>query len=70
MRSELVFAAQRALPNRYALCRVLATSVRRFHRPHTRIEETTDIVLRFVANSGMCAVTLDENTYDFEERAA
>ena len=71
MRSELVFAAQRSLPNRYALCRILSTAVRRFHTPNTRIEETTDIVLRFVADSGTCLVASDEsNTYNMEERAA
>ena len=51
MRSELVFAAKRTVPNRYALCRVLSTATRSFHVPRTRIEETTDAVLRRVANS-------------------
>ena len=51
MRSELVFAAERTLSNRYVLCRVLATAARKFHKPHTRIEDTTDEVLQRIANS-------------------
>ena len=51
MRSELVFAAQRKQPNRYMLCRVLATATRRFHKPATRIEDTTDAILRQIASS-------------------
>jgi len=51
MRSEMVFAVQRKLSNRYILCRVLATATRRFHKPATRIEDTTDAVLRHIANS-------------------
>jgi|SRR5271167_288873 len=38
----MVFAAERTLPNRYLLCRVLATTAtRKFHKPATRIEDTT-----------------------------
>jgi hypothetical protein len=51
MRSELVFAAKRRLPGRYALCRIAATATRKFHRPNTRIEDTTDSVLKRIADS-------------------
>ena len=53
MRSELVFAAKRRLSDRYALCRIAAIATRKFHRPNTRIEDTTDAVLRFIADSGV-----------------
>ena len=51
MRSEMVFAAEHSLPNRYMLCRVLATATRKVHKPATRIEDTTDAILRRIANS-------------------
>jgi len=53
MRSELVFAAKRRLSDRYALCRIAATATRKFHRPNTRIEDTTDAVLRYIADEGV-----------------
>ena len=56
MRSELVFAAKRTLSNRYVLCRILAKATRKFHKPHTRIEDTTDDVLQRIANSEGAAV--------------
>lgn len=52
MRSDLVFAAKVILPNRYTLCWVVSSATRRFHRPNTRIEETTDAVLLHIADSG------------------
>ena len=59
MRSELVFAAERTLPNRYSLCRVVSLATRKFHRPNTRVEETTDAVLRRIANASAGKVELD-----------
>lgn len=45
MRSKLVFDAQRFVPNRYLLMGLVSVATRRFHRPNTRIEETTNEVL-------------------------
>lgn len=59
MRSELVFAAEQTLPNRYSLCRVVSIATRKFHQPNTRVEETTDAVLRHIANAGTGAVKLE-----------
>jgi len=71
MRSELVFAAKRNLSNRCELCRLLAIAVRKFHTPNTRIEETTDAILRHVAYSGVGAETLDRaNIADVQQRIA
>ena len=53
MRSELVFAAKRSLSDRYALCRIAATATRKFHRPKTRVEDTTDAVLQYIADAGV-----------------
>jgi hypothetical protein len=59
MRSELVFAAERHLRNRYSLCRLVSIATRRFHQPNARVEETTDAVLRHIANVGAAVVELD-----------
>ena len=56
MRSEIVFAAERTLPNRYRLCRVLATATRTFHKRATRIEDTTDALLWRIAKAYAAAL--------------
>ena len=66
MRSELVFAAERTLRNRYSLCRLVSTATRKFHRPNTRVEETTDAVLRYIADASAGAVKLDSTEIQFE----
>lgn len=58
MRSELVFAAECTLRNRYSFCRLVSTATRKFRRPNTRVEETTDAVLRHIANASAGAVKL------------
>ena len=58
----MVFAAEHRLPNRYMLCRVLASATRRFHKPATRIEDTTDAMLRRVANANAAALWMDSAT--------
>jgi len=71
MRSELVFAAKRTLSNRYTLCRVLSTSTRKFHISNTRIEDTTDAVLRRIANLGVNGVRLGgRDVFEFEGRSS
>jgi len=62
MRSELVFAAESTLPSRYVLCRVLSAATRKFHRPSTRIEDTTDEVLRYIAKSEVATVIPGKST--------
>ena len=51
MRSELVFAAGHTLEDRFALCRAVAKATRKFHRAHSRIEDTTNEVLQRIAES-------------------
>jgi hypothetical protein len=45
MRSELVFCAINHVPNRFLLAKILARASRGFHKPGTRIEDTTNAVL-------------------------
>jgi len=67
MRSELVFAAKRTLSNRYTLCRVVSTSTRKFHVRNTRVEDTTDAVLKRIADLGVDGVSLGgRDVFEFE----
>jgi hypothetical protein len=45
MRSELVFRAMTYVSNRFLLTKVAAKATRKFHRPNTRIQDTTNQVL-------------------------
>lgn len=48
MRSELVFGALTQVPSRYLLTKLAAKATRSFHRPNTRIQDTTnDVLVRF-----------------------
>jgi hypothetical protein len=48
MRSELISGAMSQVPNRYLLAKLLAKATRGFHRPGSRIQDTTnDVLLRF-----------------------
>jgi hypothetical protein len=51
MRCELVFAARQTVGNRFALCQATAKGTRKFHRVHTRIQDTTNEVLQQLAES-------------------
>ncbi len=51
MRSDLVYGALKTVQNRYALCQVASKSTRKFHRPNTRIQETTNEVLGRIAGA-------------------
>ena len=64
MRSELVFEAKRTLSNRYELCRVLSTAARKFHKPGTRVEDTTDDVLQYIADSAQAAEISGKNPHE------
>ena len=51
MRSELVFEAVHTLRNRYTLCQLASKATRKFHKPSTRIQDTTNDVLNRIAGS-------------------
>jgi hypothetical protein len=45
MRSELVFGAMANVSNRFLLTRLASKATRSLHRPHDRIQDTTNVVL-------------------------
>jgi hypothetical protein len=48
MRSDLIFGALTQVPGRFQLTRLAAKATRKFHRPNTRIQDTTnDVLVRF-----------------------
>ncbi len=48
MRSELIFDAKSQVSNRFLLAKLLAEATRVFHRPGSRIQDTTnDVLVRF-----------------------
>jgi hypothetical protein len=59
MRSDLVFGAMTHVSNRFLLSKVLAKATRAFHRPGTRVQDTTNEVL---ARFGCANPISDENT--------
>jgi hypothetical protein len=44
MRSELVFGATAKVSNRFLLTKLAAKATRKFHKPNTRIQDTTNDV--------------------------
>jgi len=49
MRSELVHTALNREPNCYALCHLIAKATRALHRPNTRLQDTMNEALQFLA---------------------
>jgi hypothetical protein len=48
MRSELVFGAMAYVSNRFLLTKLASKATRKFHRPNTRIQDTTnDVFMHF-----------------------
>lgn len=48
MRSDLVFEAMAHVSGRYLLTKLIAKTTRKFHKPNTRIQDTTnDVLARF-----------------------
>ena len=71
MRSNLVFEAVHTLRNRYMLCQLASKATRRFHRPATRIQDTTNEILNKIASSDRQAVVLEPiNANEGQRRAA
>jgi hypothetical protein len=62
MRSELVFGAMTYISKRYLLTRLAARATRKFHRPNTRIEDTTnDVFERFTRANQIEAAQYADN---------
>ncbi len=71
MRSNLVFEAVHTMRNRYMLCQLASKATRKFHRPATRIQDTTNEVLNKIASSERHqVVTEPENASEAQRRAA
>ena len=62
MRSEMVLRRKIGCPTAILLCRVLAKATRKVHKPATRIEDTTDAMLRGIANANAAALWMDSVT--------
>jgi hypothetical protein len=71
MRSNLVFEAVHTMRNRYMLCQLASKATRRFHRPATRIQDTTNEILNKIASSDRnSVVTEPKNATEGQRRAA
>ena len=70
MRSDLVFEAVHTLRNRYMLCQLASKATRKFHRPNTRIQDTTNEVLNRIADSERQELLLDPVTATEAQRRA
>ena len=60
MRSGLVFTASVKVPNRFLLCRMVAASIPRLHRPGTSVPQTINDSLNAV-NDKLLANAKKEN---------
>lgn len=70
MRSDLVFEAVHTLRNRYMLCQLASKATRKFHRPNTRIQDTTNDVLQRIADSERQGVIIEPETASEAQRRA
>jgi hypothetical protein len=55
MRSQLVFGAKTYISNRYLLTMLTARATRKFHRPNTRIQDTTNNVFERFTRANLIA---------------
>jgi hypothetical protein len=70
MRSELVFEAVHTLRNRYTLCQLASKATRKFHKPNTRIQDTTNDVLHRIADADRRFVMVESETATEAQRRA
>ena len=70
MRSQLVFVAMHYVANRYLLVRLAARGVRAFHKPNTRIAETTNDVLQRFGFEDPTRGTARSNNDNYDLRLA
>lgn len=71
MRSNKVFEALQTVQNRYMLCQIASKATRKFHKPTTRIQETTNDILNRIAGSDRKTVlTEPKNASEAQRRAA
>jgi hypothetical protein len=57
MRSDLIFGAMAHVSNRFLLTKLASKATRKFHRPNTRIQDTTnDVFVHFSRSSPIPSV--------------
>jgi hypothetical protein len=71
MRSDKVFEALHTLQNRYMLCQIASKATRKFHKPSTRVEDTTNEILNRISDSVRDQVLAEPvNVNEAQRRAA
>ena len=71
MRSDKVFEALQTLQNRYMRCQSASKATRKFHKPNTRIQDTTNDVLNRISDNERANVMADPvNAKEAQRRAA
>jgi hypothetical protein len=71
MRSNKVFEALHTVQNRYMLCQIASKATRRFHKPNTRIQDTTNDVMNRISTAEKAKVlTEPANATESQRRAA
>jgi hypothetical protein len=71
MRSNKVFEALHTLQNRYMLCQLASKATRKFHKPNTRIQDTTNEVMNRIAGAERQDVMSEpENASEAQRKAA
>ena len=70
MRSDLIFGALAHVTNRYTLCQLASKATRKFHKPNTRIQDTTNEVLHRIADADRRTVILEPETATEGQRRA
>jgi hypothetical protein len=69
MRSELIFDVKSQVPNRFLLTKLLAKATRGFHKPGSRIQDTTnDVLVRFGRSNPISDVQLAQLPAPFFDR--
>ncbi len=71
MRSDKVFQALHTVQNRYMLCQLASKATRRFHKPYTAIQDTTNEVLTRISVTDRQKVLSEPlNANEAQRRAA
>jgi hypothetical protein len=71
VRSHKVFQALHTLQNRYMLCQLASKATRKFHKPNTRIQDTTNEVLNRISGAERESVMSEPlNATEAQRRAA
>ena len=72
MRSDKVFEALHTMQNRYMLCQLASKATRKFHKPNTRIQDTTNEVMNRIAGAEQrqSVMSEPEHASEAQRRAA